>query len=134
AGAGRARRARTWRGRRRPCASSWPCALLSRLLAGGEPLAHRVGQVFVRLRDAQLFHRIARFRIGGERLAQLLRAAEASTEREVLSEREALTVLLPHQDAPQVGMALEADAEHVEALALDPIRALVDRPHARHRE
>ena len=34
-------------------------------------------------------------------------------------------VLLPHQDAAQVGVSVERDAEHVVALALEPIGARV---------
>ena len=44
----------------------------------------------------------------------------AASERIVLPQREGRE-LLGHQDAPQVGMAGEADAEHVEDLALHPV-------------
>src|SRR5207247_9441195 len=61
--------------------------------------------------------------VGGERLAHLLRAAEPAAQREVFAQRVAFGVRLPHQDAPQVGMAAERDAEHVVDLALQPVGA-----------
>src|SRR5688500_12748594 len=125
----------------RPCASrplveSWTSTvrfwvamswLLSRLLPALQALAHVGGQVLERIRDRELLHRVARLGLRGERLAQLLRAAEAAAEREVLPQRIAFLVLLPHEDAAQVRMPLESDAEHVEALALEPVGALPDR-------
>ena len=78
--------------------------------------------------------RVVRFGILRERLAELLGAAEPAAQRKVLPQRIAFLVLLPHQDAAQVGMADERDAEHVVALALQPVGALVDVPHARHFE
>src|SRR5262249_272418 len=47
----------------------------------------------------------------------------------ILAQRMALPVI-GQQDAPQVGMALEADPEHVEALALQPVRRGPERDHA----
>src|ERR1043166_4494382 len=106
--------------------------LLPPLLAGVEASLHVLREILERLDDRQLVHRVARFRIRGQRLAQLFRTREASAKREVLSQWEALLVLLPHQNAAQVGMPGELDAEHVVALALEPIGRLVDVPHARH--
>src|SRR4051812_39512519 len=48
-------------------------------------------------------------------------------ERIVLALRMPLPVIR-HQDAAQVGMAVEHDPEHVEHLALEPVRC---RPHVR---
>src|SRR5262245_56219656 len=50
-------------------------------------------------------------------------------ERIVLALRTSLPVL-GHQDAPSIGMADEADAEHVVDLALEPVGG---GPHRRHR-
>src|SRR6476469_4086129 len=97
--------------------------LLARALARVQAVAHLERQVGECLGDRQLLHRVARLRVRGERLAQLLGAAESAAEREVLAQREALPVLLPHEQAAQVRMPLEANAEHVEALALEPVRA-----------
>src|SRR5690606_5155201 len=134
---------RTVRGVRmgRPCASTpalpsatstvrFSAMLLSDLFAGAEPLAHLFRQILERLRDRQLLHGVARFGIGGQRLTKLLGAAEPAAQREALAQRKAFAVLLPHQDPPQVRMADELDAEHVVALALEPVGALVELPHA----
>src|SRR5687768_2822374 len=86
-------------------------------VADGEALPHLVRQILERGRDRQLFHRVARLRIGGERLTQLLRAAEAAAQREVLPQREPFPVRLPHEQAPEVRVSDELYAEHVEALA-----------------
>src|SRR5262245_48043924 len=103
--------------------------LLPGPLAGAESAAHVVGEVLERLRDGQLFHRVSRLGVRGQRLSQLLRTAEPAAQRKILSQRESFLVLLPHQDATQIGVPQEANAEHVPALALEPIRALVHRPH-----
>jgi hypothetical protein len=50
-------------------------------------------------------------------------------QREVLSQGEAFAILLPHENTPQVGVSAEANAEHVVALALEPIGALEHGPH-----
>ena len=42
--------------------------------------------------------------------------------------------LVVFDEASQIRVADESDPEHDVALALEPIRALVDRPHARHLE
>src|SRR5215218_5989065 len=102
-------------------------ASLPRRLAALEAAAHVVRKVRERLGHRELLHGVARFRVGGEHLPELLGAAEAAAQREVLPQREPLAIPLPHQEAAQVGMPEEADAEHVEALALEPIRAPVDR-------
>src|SRR5574338_845115 len=132
--------------RGRPCASSpvvesststvrfTVAMLFPRRLAGAEARPHVGGQVLERLGDGDLFHAVLRLRVLREDLPQLLGAAEPATQREILAERVPLLVLLPHQDAPQVRMADEADAEHVVALALHPVGAPVDVPHARHLE
>src|SRR6185437_12462189 len=96
--------------RGRPCSSSpeVPSAtstvrvmamLLPRPFAAGDPANHVIGEILERIGDRELFHGVARFRIGGERLAQLFRPAEAATQREVLPQRIPLVILLPHQDA-----------------------------------
>src|SRR5918998_6549225 len=74
--------------------------LLPRLLAGAEPPPHVVGELLEGVGDRQLFHGVARLGIRRERLPQLLRPAEAAAQGEVLAQREALLVLLPHQEAP----------------------------------
>ena len=43
-----------------------------------------------------------RLRIGRERLARLLGPTEVATEREILPERIALGVRLPHEDASEI--------------------------------
>src|SRR6185295_282460 len=48
----------------------------------------------------------------------------------VLPERIALPVVR-EEDAPQVGMTLENDPEHVVALALHPVGASIERGHRR---
>src|SRR5579884_1609737 len=70
----------------------------------------------------------------GEGLPHLLGPAEPAGQREVFAERMALRVGLPHEDPPQVGMAAEPDAEHVEDLALEPVGALPDGHHRIHLE
>src|SRR5215467_6542534 len=87
--------------------------LLARPLAGGETPPHVRRQILERLRDGQLILRVARFRIRGERLPKLLGAAEAAAQRKVLSQRIPFLVLLPHEDAAQVRVSRELDAEHV---------------------
>src|SRR5689334_13437260 len=130
----------------RPCASRpvvesststvrvFVAMLLSHLLARAQPLTLLERELVIRLQHGQLLHRVLGLGIQREDLPELLGAAEPSTEREVLPQREAFLVLLPHQDAAQIRMAVEADAEHVVALALHPIGTLVDRPDARHDE
>src|SRR5689334_22345172 len=130
----------------RPCASRpvvesststvrvFVAMLLSHLLAGAQPLTLLERELIERLQHRQLFHRVLGLGVERQDLPQLLGAAEPSAEREVLSQREPLLVLLPHQDAAEIRMAVEPDAEHVVALALHPIRTLVDRPHARDHE
>src|SRR5690348_11462793 len=105
-----------------------------RFLPRAEPAPHVVRQILERLRDRQLFLRVARLGIGRERLAQLLRPAEPAPKRKILSQRIAFLVLLPHQQAPQVRMPGEPNTEHVVALPLHPIRAPVDAPHTRYFE
>src|SRR2546427_1286154 len=53
--------------------------------------------------------RVIRFRIDVERLAHLLGSGEAAAQREAFAQGVALRVGLPHQDAPQIGMAAEGD-------------------------
>src|SRR5437867_9476320 len=84
--------------------------LFSRLLASRQTATHLFGQVFERLRDVQLVHGVARFRVRGERLPKLLGATEAAAQREVLPERIAFVVLLPHEDAAQIRVSFELDA------------------------
>src|SRR6476659_4604163 len=124
----------------RPCASSpvverststvrvFVAMLLSHLLAGAQPLTLLERELIVRLQHRQLFHRVLGLGIQGEDLSQLLGAAESAAEREVLPQRISLLVPLPHQDAAQVRMSVKSDAEHVVALPLQPIGALVDVP------
>src|SRR6476646_1285939 len=119
----------------RPCASRpvverststvrvFVAMLLSHLLAGAQPLTLLERELIERLENRQLFHRVLGLGIQREDLTELLGAAEPTTEREVLPQGEALLVLLPHQDAAQIWMSLEADAEHVVALPLHPIGA-----------
>src|SRR6478609_4734213 len=92
--------------------------LLSHLLAGAEARPHVGGQLLERFDDRDLFHAVLGLWILRENLPQLLRPAEPAAQREVLPQREAFLVLLPHQDPAQVRMPGEADAEHVVALAL----------------
>src|SRR5580700_8455845 len=47
----------------------------------------------------------------------------------VLAQRMSLERIV-HQDAAQVGMSLEDDAEHVEAFALEPVRRAPNSNHA----
>src|SRR3954462_12795121 len=95
--------------------------LFSRLLAGVQPPAHVVREVLELLRDRELLLGVPRFRIRRQRLPQLLGAAEAAAQRKVLPQGIAFLVLLPHQQSAQIGVAREANAEHVVALALHPI-------------
>src|SRR5688572_6630157 len=99
-------------------------------LARFQSLAHLVGKILERVGDRQLLHRVPRFRIGGQCLTQLLRAREAAAQGEVLSQWVPFSILLPHENAPQVGVPGESYAEHVVALALEPIGSAVHRPHA----
>src|SRR5688572_17934773 len=96
--------------------------LLPCLLPGVETASHFVRQLLERVCDRQLLHRVPRFRVCGERLPQLLRPTESPAQREVLSEWVAFLVLLPHEKATEIGVSHEADAEHVVALPLEPIR------------
>src|SRR5206468_6053003 len=126
----------------RPCASSpvvesststvrvVVAMLLSHLLAAAQPLTLLERELVERLQHRQLFHRVLGFRVQREDLSQLLGATEAPPQREILPQWESFLVLLPHQDAAQVRMSVELDAEHVVALPLHPIGALVDLPHA----
>src|SRR5437773_2539291 len=73
-------------------------------------------------------------------------APDASASGVILFQRNPLVlveelVVLPHrvarpvfrqEDAPQVGMVLEADAVHVIGLALVPVGRLVERDETRH--
>src|SRR6476469_1461840 len=104
--------------------------LFPRPFAAGESAAHVFGEILERLRDRQLFHGVAS--LGGDpnRLTKMLRSTEAATQREILAQRMPFPIRLPHENASQIGMAGERDAEHVVALALEPIRALVDGPDA----
>src|SRR4029079_11979065 len=102
--------------------------LFSRLLAGAQPPVHVVWQTLERVRDRELFLRVARFGIRRQRLPQLLGATEATAQWKILPQRKAFLVLLPHQQPAQIGMAREATAEHVVALALHPVRGTVDAP------
>src|SRR5665213_461192 len=104
--------------------------LLARPFAAGEAATHVVREILERLRDGELLHGVAAFRRDAQRLTELLGAAEAATQRKILAQRIALAIRLPHQNATQIGVPSERDAEHVEALALEPIRGFVDRPHA----
>src|SRR5687768_5655932 len=104
--------------------------LLARPLAGAKALPHVLGQILERVGDGQLFHRVAGLGILREGLSKLLSAAETATQREILAERKAFLVLLPHQDAAKIRMSDEADAEHVEALPLEPVSSFPDRPDA----
>ena len=58
-----------------------------------------------------------RIALGDERLALIVRV--------VLAQRMALELRV-HEDAAQIRMPVEADAEHVEDLALAPVRGLPD--------
>src|SRR5919197_2407228 len=96
-------------------------ALFPRLLAGAKPTPHVLRQILERLGDRQLLLGVARFRIGGECLAELFRATESPAQRKVLAQRIPFPVLLPHENASASRMAGEADAEHVEAFPLEPV-------------
>src|ERR1051326_6843856 len=102
--------------------------LFSRLLARAQARAHVVRQILERLRNRKLFFRVARFGIGGQCLTQLLGSAEPATKRKILPQWIPLLVLLPHQQRAQIRMASEADAEHVVALPLQPVRRSVYAP------
>src|SRR4029079_2009194 len=104
--------------------------LFSCRLAAAEALPHVRRQVLERVSDRKFFHRIPRLGIGRESLPQLLRATESTTQRKIFSQRIAFAILLPHEDPSQIGMPDEANPEHVEALALEPIRGFIDRPDA----
>ena len=52
-------------------------------------------------------------------------------QREILPQG-MVRVAVPHEDPPEVGMPGEADAEHVESLALVPVGSVPERHHARH--
>src|SRR5690348_4580130 len=106
--------------------------LFSRLLARAQPATHIVRQILERLRDRELLLRVARFRIGRERLPQLFRTTESSAQRKVFSQWIPFLVLLPHQEPPQIGMTGKPDPEHVVAFPLHPIGGAIDTPHARH--
>src|SRR5450432_1269718 len=108
--------------------------LLTRPFAAGQATTHVFGEILERLRHRELLHRVATFRRDAQRLAQLLGTAEATAQREILSQGIALPIRLPHQNPPQIRVPLEGDAEHVEALALEPIRGFVNGPHAVDRE
>src|SRR3954468_3144857 len=108
--------------------------LFPRLLASAQPPAHVVRQILKRLSDRELLLRVPRLRICRERLPQLLGAAETTAKGKVLPQRIPFLVLLPHQQSAQIGVAREADAEHVVALPLHPIGGAVDAPYARHLE
>src|SRR6185437_7222775 len=108
--------------------------LFSRPLARLEAALHVARQILERVGDGELFFRVAGLRVRRERLSQLLRATEPAAKRKILAQRIPFGILLPHEQAPQVRMAREADAEHVEALPLEPVGALVDVPDARHLE
>src|SRR5262245_49297231 len=56
----------------------------------------------------------------------------AAIERKLLAER-MVGVVVRHQDAPEVGMTREDDAEHVVGLALVPLRGGPDPGDRRHR-
>src|SRR5207253_279968 len=51
----------------------------------------------------------------------------ASAQREILAQRVALGIRLPHEDAAQVGVAAEGDAEHVVHLTFEPVGAAPQR-------
>ena len=70
-----------------------------------------------------------RFGIRIQRLADLLRPRETAAEREALTEGIPFGVGLPHQDAAQIGVASERDAEHVEHFPLEPVGAVPELPH-----
>src|SRR5207237_3945322 len=106
--------------------------LLSRLLTRAQAASHVVRQVIERLRDRELLFRVPRLRVRGQRLPQLLGTTEPSAQRKILAQWKPLPVLLPHQQASQVRMPNEANAEHVEALALEPIGAAIHLPHTRY--
>src|SRR4249919_4218571 len=55
-----------------------------------------------------------------------------AADRVVLAERVTLPVLV-HQDADEIGVALDPDAHHVEGLSLVPVGGRPDRDHARYR-
>src|ERR1039458_3675484 len=114
--------------------SSVRLVLLTGLLTARDPGAHVQRELFECVGDGQLLHRVARFRVRGERLPELFRAAETAAEGGGLSQRISFLELLPHEDPPEVGMPGETDAEHVVAFALEPVRALVDGPDAGHFE
>src|SRR5687768_14392098 len=56
----------------------------------------------------------------------MLGPAEAPAQWKILPQRKSLLVRLPHENTAQVRMTLESNAEHVVALALQPIRRTVD--------
>src|SRR5882762_462512 len=103
-------------------------------LTAAEPVTHVVRQVARGLDDRQLFQRVIRFRIDVERLPYLLGAGETAAQREALPQRVALGVGLPHQDASQVGVATERDAEHVEDFPFQPVRAVPQVKDGIHRQ
>src|SRR6185436_11456933 len=92
--------------RQRPGAVLFPFALVH--VDVGRRLARRS-----RLRSATL----------GEHLGVDARAGVDAADREVFAQGMAVEAL-PHQDALQIRMAGEHDAEHVEGLALVPVRRL----------
>src|SRR5262249_1340557 len=73
--------------------------LLSRALAFAKAALHVGREILERIRDRQLFLGVARLGIRGQRLSQLLGAAEPPPQRKILSERIAFLVLLPHEQA-----------------------------------
>src|SRR5207249_314907 len=99
-----------------------------------QALLHVLGQLGEAVGDRELLHRVVRLGVCGERLAHLLGPAEPPAQREVLAQRISFGVGLPHQDAPQIGMAPERHAEHVVDLALQPVRAPPQRHDRVHGE
>src|SRR5258706_12803625 len=99
-----------------------------------QPVAHVVGQITGGLRDRQLVQGVVGLGIDVERLPHLLGAGEAAPEREAFPQRIAFRVGLPHQNAPQIGVPAEADAEHVKDLSLEPVGAAPQAPHRVHGE
>src|SRR5579884_348052 len=71
------------------------------------------------------------FRLGLRRHLDVGQFGLDAGEREFLAQRE-IGITLPHQDAAQVGMAGEADAEHIVGFALVPVGSRPESDGAGH--
>src|SRR5690349_2563774 len=88
-----ARQRQLWKAQLRRFVSAWPL-LFSCPFAAAETLPHIRRQILERISDGKFFHRVPRFRIRRERLTQLLGPTEATTKREILSQRIPFPILL----------------------------------------